>query len=53
MSLGVAKDRAIKYESEIQADRFLVIVHGSPQDVERAKNVLATELKSVDLVSAA
>ena len=42
VSLGVSKDRAIKYEGEIQADRFVVIVHGTAQDIERARGVLAS-----------
>jgi hypothetical protein len=42
VSLGVTKDRAIKYEGEIEADRFVVIVHGTAQDIERARGVLAS-----------
>jgi len=42
VSLGVSKDRAIKYEGAIQADRFVVIVHGTAQDIERARGVLAS-----------
>lgn len=42
VSLGVTKDRAIKYEGEIEADRFVVIVHGTAQDIERARSVLAS-----------
>lgn len=41
VSFGVSKDRAIKYEGEIQADRFVVIVHGTADDIERARGVLA------------
>lgn len=44
VSLGVTKDRAIKYEGEIEADRFVVIVHGTAQDIERARSVLASSL---------
>jgi hypothetical protein len=38
---GMSHDQAIKYEADIAADRFLVIVHGSPEDVERARAILA------------
>ena len=37
VSLGVSKDRAIKYEGEIQVDRFVVIVQGTADDIERAR----------------
>lgn len=49
VSLGISKDRAIKYEAEIEADRFVVIVHGSAQDIERAKGVLDALPESRDL----
>jgi hypothetical protein len=40
MSLGVPKDGVIKYESSLRADKYLLIVHGSKEDVERASRVV-------------
>jgi hypothetical protein len=40
VSLGVSKDRAIKYEGEIQADRFVVIVHGTAHVINREQTDL-------------
>lgn len=40
-ALGVPKNSVLRYESEIKADHFLVIVHAGADDVERAREVLA------------
>jgi len=40
-SIGVPHDRAIRYEADVLADRFLVIVHGSPDDTASARSILA------------
>ncbi len=39
-SLGVPKDSVIKYETAIKADGFLVMAHGSAEDVARARTIL-------------
>lgn len=39
-SIGIPKDSAIAYESAVKADGFLVMAHGSAEEVERAKKVL-------------
>ncbi len=41
-SVGIPKDSVIKYETAIKADKFLVIVHGTKEDVDKAKDVLDT-----------
>jgi hypothetical protein len=38
--LGLSPEHAANYESDVKADRFLVIVHGSPADVARAKTIV-------------
>jgi hypothetical protein len=39
-SIGIPKDSAIAYESAVKADGFLVMAHGSADEVERARKVL-------------
>jgi len=39
-SIGIPKDSIIKYETAVKADKFLVIVHGTKEDVKRAKEVI-------------
>jgi hypothetical protein len=40
VGLGVDKNQVIKYEVAIKADKYLMIVHGSNQEVEHARSVL-------------
>lgn len=40
VELGVQKDQAIKYEVAIKADQFVLLVHGSKYEIERAHSVL-------------
>ena len=39
---GVPKDQAIKYEAQVKAGKFLVVARGTPEQIERAKTLLAT-----------
>lgn len=41
VSLGIPKDSAVKYEAEIKADKFVLVVHGTAEELERAHAVLA------------
>lgn len=38
--VGVPKDQVIKYEAALKVDKYLLVVHGSAQDQERARSVL-------------
>jgi hypothetical protein len=40
VSMGIPKNSVINYEAAVKADSFLVMVDGSPQEVERAKTIL-------------
>jgi hypothetical protein len=41
VSMGIPKDKALKYEAELKADKYLLVVHGTAEDVERARAILA------------
>jgi hypothetical protein len=41
VSLGIPKDSAIKYETDIKADKFILVAHGSAEERERARSILA------------
>lgn len=41
-SVGIPKDSVIRYETAIKADAFLVMAHGTAEEVTRAKTILAT-----------
>ena len=38
--IGVPKDQVIKYEAALKVDKYLLVVHGSAEDQERARGVL-------------
>ncbi len=39
---GVAKQHIIKYEDHVKGGRYLVVAHGSAEEVERAHTILGT-----------
>jgi hypothetical protein len=42
VSLGVPKDQALKYEAQVKAGKFLVVVRGTPEEITRAQAILST-----------
>jgi uncharacterized membrane protein len=49
-SIGIPKDSVIQYETQIKAGKFIVIAHGSPNEVKDAKSTLAaTTQKGIDI----
>ena len=41
-SIGIPKDSVIQYEEAVKADGFLVVAHGSSDEMARAKAILET-----------
>jgi hypothetical protein len=41
-SVGIPKDSVIQYETALKADSFLVMAHGSAEEIARAKTILGT-----------
>ncbi len=49
-SIGVPKDSVIQYETDLKADRFLVMARGTAEEVARAKAILgATNPSRLDI----
>jgi hypothetical protein len=46
VSFGIPKDSVVRYETALKADKFMLIVHGTLDEVERAKSILDTHGKS-------
>ena len=42
-NFGIPKDSILKYETEIKANKFLVIAHGTSEDIEKAKDIMQKE----------
>jgi uncharacterized membrane protein len=45
-SIGIPKDSILKYETAIKSDKFLVVAHGTPDDVTRARQILSNTSSS-------
>ena len=47
VSIGIPQDSVLQYEESVKAGKFLLILHGTPEEVDRAKdrldNTQATE----------
>ena len=41
-SMGIPKDSIVKYETAIKQDQFLLIAHGTAEEVAKAKDIIAT-----------
>jgi uncharacterized membrane protein len=41
VSIGIPKDSVIEYDTALKSDKFLLIVHGTPDAVEKAKDIIA------------
>ena len=41
-SIGIPKDSVMKYETALKSDKFLVIAHGTADEVAKAKSILET-----------
>ncbi|MGO9546599.1 MAG: general stress protein [Rhodomicrobium sp.] len=41
-SIGIPKNSVLEYEAALEADKFLVMAHGTAEEVARAKSILST-----------
>ena len=41
--LGIPKESVLQYETELKADNFLAMAHGTEADATRARAILSTE----------
>jgi hypothetical protein len=40
-SIGIPKDSIVKYETSLKANKFLVVAHGSAEEVNKAHDILS------------
>jgi hypothetical protein len=45
--IGVPKDSVIQYEAALKAEGFMVVAHGTAQEMARAKTILGTNSPSI------
>ena len=41
-SIGIPKDSIVQYETALKSDKFLLLAHGTADEVERAKEIMGT-----------
>ena len=41
-SIGIPKDSVVKYEAALKSDKFLLLAHGTADEVAKAKDILQT-----------
>jgi hypothetical protein len=41
-SIGIPKDSIVQYESALKSDKFLLLAHGTADEVEKAKGIMRT-----------
>jgi uncharacterized membrane protein len=41
VSIGIPKDSVLKYDVALKTDKFVLVVHGTPEDVDKAKDIIA------------
>jgi hypothetical protein len=41
-SIGIPKDSVVKYEAALKSDKFLLLAHGTADEVARARNIMQT-----------
>jgi uncharacterized membrane protein len=41
-SIGIPKDSVVKYDSALKSDKFLLLAHGTADEVAKAKNIMQT-----------
>jgi len=41
-SIGIPKDSVVKYEAALKADKFLLLAHGTADEVAKARDILRT-----------
>ncbi len=47
-SLGIPKKSVLKYETALKADKYLVIAHGTPSEIDNARDIIA-KTKEIDV----
>jgi heat induced stress protein YflT len=40
LSIGIPKDSVVKYDVALKTDKYLLVVHGTPADVNKAKDTI-------------
>jgi len=48
-SIGIPNNSILKYESDLRADKYLVIAHGTSEEVNNAREIISDSLPTVEV----
>ena len=48
-SIGIPKDSIVQYEAAIKSDRFLLLAHGTADEVEKARAIMGTTTRPAEV----
>jgi len=41
VSIGIPKESVLKYDVALKTDKYVLVVHGTPEEVDKAKDIIA------------
>ena len=47
--IGIPKNSVLKYESDLKADKYLVMAHGTSEEIEKAKDIMNNSSSSIEV----
>ena len=50
VSIGIPKDSVVEYEVALKTDKYLLVVHGTPEAVEKARTIIDLTAPSLHAV---
>ena len=48
-SIGIPKDSIVQYEAALKSDKFLLLAHGTAEEVENAREVMKTKATAINV----
>jgi uncharacterized membrane protein len=48
-SIGIPKDSIVQYEAALKSDKFLLLAHGTPEEVEKARGIMGTKASQISV----
>ncbi len=47
--IGIPKNSVLKYESDLKADKYLIMAHGTSEEIEKAKDIMNDSSSSIEV----
>lgn len=50
VSIGILKDSVVKHDTALKTDKYMLVVHGTPDEVAKAKDIIEGTVHSFNTV---